>query len=316
MPKPRSNIAKAIPSNYACNMNSDLLKAASRYADFHVDANGVTKTPIPGVAILRETMSTPLQYAISKPLVALVLQGTKRVSMGNSTFNFGAGESLLITSDVPTVSQITKASLNKPYFSFVLELDAKVIAALVMEMGSAPFATGEPVRVDSTETEVAETALRMMRLLDRPAALSVLKDQLIRELHFWLLSGRHGGAIRALGVSDSHAQRIGRAIALLRSNLAKPVRIEDLADVAGMSLSAFHAHFRAITSLSPLQFLKQLRLIEARQAMLAQGSTISNAALAVGYESVSQFTREYGRMFGTPPARDIREAKSRMRSAG
>ncbi|MEC4722818.1 AraC family transcriptional regulator [Noviherbaspirillum sp. CPCC 100848] len=297
-------------------MDTDLFNAARRYADSHVDANGVAKTPIPGLVILRETMPTPLQYAISKPLVALVLQGTKRVSIGKSTFNFGAGESLLITTDVPTVSQITKASLDQPYYSFVMELDAKVIAGLVMEMGSAPFSAGEPVRIDPTETEVADSALRLMLLLDRPGALSVLKDQLIRELHFWLLSGRHGGAIRALGVNDSHAQRIARAIALLRSNFAKPIRIEDLADAAGMSLSAFHAHFRTITSLSPLQFQKQLRLIEARQAMLASGSTISSAAFAVGYESVSQFTREYARMFGIPPARYIREAKSRMQSTG
>jgi AraC-like DNA-binding protein len=232
--------------------------------------------------------------------------------MGNSTFDFGAGQSLLITADVPTVSQITSASIRAPYFSLVVDLDSAVIEGLVMEMGSIPFATGMPVRVDPTEAEVADAALRLLRLLDRPASLPVLQTQLIRELHFWLLSGRHGGAMRGLGVAESYARRVARAIALIRANLARPLRVEHLAEVADMSPSSFHEHFRSVTSLTPLQFQKQLRLIEARRRMLAEGDMISNAAYAVGYESVPQFTREYGRMFGLPPARDMKAAKARM----
>ena len=256
-----------------------------------------------------------LQYAISKPLVALVLQGGKRVTMGSRTFDFGAGESLLITTDVPTVSQITMASRTAPYYSLVIELDAAVIADLVGEIGSVPFVADQPVRVDPTESEVADVALRLLRLLERPGTLAVLGRQLVRELHFWLLLGRHGGAIRTLGVTDSHAQRIARAVAILRERYFEPVRIEALAEAAGMSLSAFHAHFRTITSLTPLQFQKQLRLIEARRRMLADGAAISDAAYAVGYESVPQFTREYARMFGQPPARDLRQARAQVTPA-
>ena len=245
-------------------------------------------------------------------MVALVLQGEKRVMMGNRTFEFGAGDSLLITTDVPTVSQITTASRVLPYYSLVFLLDAAIIAGLVEQVGPLPFEADLPVRVDPTVTEVADSALRLLRLLDRPGTLAVLGEQLRRELHFWLLSGRHGGAIRALGLNDSHAQRVGRAVAILRSGYAEPVRIEALADAAGMSLSAFHVHFRAITSLTPLQFQKQLRLIEARRRMLAEGETVSDAAYGVGYESVPQFTREYGRMFGQPPARDIRQTRAQM----
>jgi AraC-like DNA-binding protein len=294
-------------------MNSKLFEVARRYADVHGDASGMARTPFPGLAILRATTPTALEYAISRPLVALVLQGGKRVAIGSSSFDFGAGESLLVTTDVPTVSQVTRATLGMPYYSLVIELDPAVIAGLVGEMGSAPFASGEPVRVDPTDADVADAALRLLALLDRPAALPVLRDQLIRELYFWLLSGRHGGAMRALGVTDSHSQRIRRAVSILRAHFARPLRMEELADAAGMSLSAFHTHFRAITSLSPLQFQKQLRLIEARRAMLADGATIGHAAFAVGYESVPQFTREYGRMFGLPPARDIRAARERIR---
>jgi AraC-like DNA-binding protein len=296
-------------------MTSDLLEAARRYADAHADGNGVARTPFPGLAIVRETAPTPITYEIYKPLVAMVLQGGKRVAMGARTFDLGAGESLLITTDVPTVSQVTRASAAAPYYSLIVELDPGVITNLVGEMGVAPLVTGPPVRADQTEAEVTDAALRLMKLLERPASVVILQDQLIRELHFWLMSGRHGGAVRALGVTDSHAQRIGRAVALIRSDFTRALRVDQLADVAGMSASAFHVNFRAITGLTPLQFQKQLRLIEARRAMLAEGSSISVAAFAVGYESVQQFTREYGRMFGLPPARDIRQARALLRAA-
>jgi AraC-like DNA-binding protein len=296
-------------------MNALLLDAARRHADAHC-RDGVAPTSIPGLTVLRETTPTALHYAIMKPLVAIVLQGEKRVTLSSSTFDFGAGESLLITTVVPTVSQVTRASAGAPYLSLVIDLDPVVIEALVTEMGSAPFSAGQPVRVDATEDEVMDAALRLMRLLDRPAALQVLQDQLLRELHFWLLSGRHGGAIRALGVADSYAQRIARAVSLIRSEFANTLRVESLAEVAGMSISAFHEHFRGVTALTPLQFQKQVRLIEARRMLVAEGEMISNAAYAVGYESVQQFTREYGRMFGMPPARDVRATRMRMQSTG
>lgn len=292
-----------------------LLEHARRYADLWVDAHGVATTPVPGVVVLRETAPSLLQYAISKPLVALVLQGNKRVSMGERSYDFGAGESLLISTDVPTVSQITRASQAMPYYSLVVELDTALIAGLAGEIGAVPLAVQEPVRVEPTEAEVADTALRLLRLLDRPRHLAVLGPALLRELHFWLLTGRHGGAIRALGVAGSHAQRIGRAVAILREKYAQPVRIETLADAAGMSVSAFHVHFRRITSLTPLQFQKQLRLIEARRRMLYEGVSISRAADAVGYESVPQFTREYARLFGLPPGRSIRQVRTQTDSA-
>jgi AraC-like DNA-binding protein len=167
---------------------------------------------------------------------------------------------------------------------------------------------GEALRVESTETEVTDAALRLLRLLDRPGSVEILKNQLLRELHYWLLSGRHGGAIRALGIASSHAQRIGRAIARIRDEFNQSLRMEQLAETAGMSISGFHAHFRTITSLTPLQYQKQLRLIEARRNLL-EGVRIANAAYGVGYESIPQFTREYARMFGVSPAKDIREKK-------
>ncbi|PZQ20649.1 MAG: AraC family transcriptional regulator [Sphingopyxis macrogoltabida] len=285
------------------------LDTLRRYTDAHVDAYGIAATPIAGLSTIRALAPGDLDYAISRPLVALVAQGAKHVTMGTRGYAFGAGESLLITADVPTVSQITRASIAVPYYSCVLELRPAVIADLSAEMEAGGTDDEAPVRTDATDAEVADAATRLIRLLDRPASLPVLQGQLVRELHYWLLAGRHGAAIRRLGWPDGHALRIARAVAILRSDYPRPLPVEDLAAAAGMSLSSFHQHFKAITSLSPLQFQKHLRLIEARRLMLAEGANASNAAFTVGYESVQQFNREYRRMFGLPPVQDLRVAR-------
>lgn len=284
-------------------MTKTLIAAALHYAETRPNRDGPIQTPLPGLSIVHATAPSGLDCAVSRPLVCLVLQGGKQVTMGRQTFTFGAGDSLLITADVPTVSQITRASPAEPYVSFVLELDPAVIAELSLQMKPQPL-SAPPVRVDPTEADVADAALRLMHLLDRPQSLPVLQAQHIREFHYWLLAGRHGADIRRLGWPDGHSQKVARTVALLRAEYARPLRVEQLAAQAGMSPSSFHQHFRAVTSLSPLQFQKQMRLIEARRLMMAQGMTASSAAFAVGYESVSQFNREYGRMFGNPPARD------------
>ncbi|MBQ5949998.1 AraC family transcriptional regulator [Massilia sp. ST3] len=290
-----------------------LLELVRRHTESHAGRDGVAPTPIVGLSAVRATTPSGLLHAISHPLVCLVLQGSKHVTMGAQGFAFSAGDSLLITANVPTVSQITRASAAEPYLSLVLELDPAVIAELAVQMAGAQDAGGFPVRVDPTDAETADVALRLMRLLDRPSAIPVLHPPLVRELHYWLLAGRHGAAIRRLGWPDSHAQRIGRAVAILRRDFAKTLPVEKLAAVAGMSASSFHQHFRTVTSLSPLQFQKQLRLIEARRLMLSEDANASSAAFAVGYESVTQFTREYGRLFGMPPVQDTRAARERAR---
>ncbi len=296
-------------------MTDMLFDAVRRYAEAHADPAGLAQTPIPGLTTIRSTAPSGLDHAISRPLVCLVLQGSKQVVMGTQTFAFGAGDSLLITADVPTVSQITRASVAAPYLSLVLDLDPAVIADLTVQMGVVPVADGAPVRVEPTDAEVADAALRLMRLLERPAAVPMLHAQLVRELHYWLLAGRHGAAIRQFGPPDGHARRVARAVAVLRAEFDQPLPVERLAATAGMSPSSFYQHFRAVTSLSPLQFQKQLRLIEARRLMMAEGVSATRAAFAVGYESVPQFTREYGQTFGSPPVRDREAARSRAQAA-
>ena len=296
-------------------MTDILLAAVRRHTEVHADPAGLAPTSIPGLATVRATAPSGLVHAISRPLVCLVLQGRKQVAMGPQAFAFGAGDSLLITADVPTVSQITHASRAAPYLSLILELDPAVIAELAFQMKAGFVAESAPVRVEPTDAEVADAALRLILLVDRPAAVPVLHPQLVREVHYWLLAGRHGAAIRRLGWPDGNAQRVARAVAVLRAEFMRPLPVERLATVAGMSPSSFHRHFLAATSLSPLQFQKQLRLIEARRLMMAEGASASRAAFAVGYESVPQFTREYRRMFGRSPVRDAETARSKARTA-
>lgn len=284
---------------------SALLEAVRRCTEGHAERAGVARDVVPGLATVRATAPSGLDHVIARPLVCLILQGSKQVTRGAQTFVLSPGESLLITADVPIVSRITRASAASPYLAVALELDHAVLAELVAEVPPAPIPETTSVQVEPTEAEVADCALRILRLLDRPEAAAVLRPQLVRELHYWLLTGRHGAGIRRLGWPDGHAQRISRAVALLRAEFASSLPVERLAAAAGMSASSFHHHFRAATSLSPLQFQKQLRLIEARRLMLSEGASASRAAFAVGYESAPQFTREYGRMFGQPPARDV-----------
>jgi len=296
-------------------MSQALLDAVRRHSEAHTDPFGIARTPIPGMTTVRTTSTGELQYGIQRPLICLVVQGTKDVTMGNRTLAFDAGDSMLVTGDVPTVSQISKASQIAPYLSFVLYLDPALVTELSVEMRAAPLDGDAPVQLQPTDTEVADTALRLLRLLDRPASIPVLQNQLIREMHYWLLAGRHGSAIRHLGFPDSHARRIARAVDAIRTNYDKPIAVDHLASIAGMSVSSFHHHFRNVTSLPPRQFQKQLRLIEARRLMLAESLSASNAAYAVGYESVPQFTREYGRLFGLPPVREIEAARRRLHEA-
>lgn len=293
---------------------TDLLRHLRRCALAHADRHGVARTPIAGLTVISATAPGPLQYDISQPMLVLVAQGEKRVTFGHRTVDFGAGQSLLISADVPTTSRITGADARHPYHSFVLHLDRAVIAGLLadMEATGPAGAIASPLAVEATEAEVADCAVRLLQLLERPRSLPILRDGLLREMHHWLLLGPHGAAIRQLGMVNGHAARIGRAVALIRERFVEPLRVDVLAAAAGMSPSTFHAHFRAVTSLTPLQFQKQLRLVEARRLMRADGAMAKHAAHAVGYESIPQFTREYRRLFGVSPGKDRQAGEGGM----
>jgi len=259
---------------------------------------------------MRAYAPTGLVKSIYKPLVCLVLQGTKQVMVGPDTHEFTAGKSAIVTTHVPAVSRITRASRAEPYLALVVELDMATLLDLAGQVRGKEGGSAAVVLVDDTDTAVVDCAQRLVCLLERPDAIPVLRPMIMRELHYWLLQGRHGAAIRGLAGPGGVAHRIARAVAVLRGEFDHPLRVEHLAAVAGMSTSTFHHHFRAVTSLSPMQFQKQLRLIEARRWMLGEELPASWVALTVGYESVPQFTREYARMFGLPPGRDRSENRA------
>ncbi|KLJ00376.1 AraC family transcriptional regulator [Luteimonas sp. FCS-9] len=294
---------------------STLLDLVRGHADAHAPGGGIAATPIAGLSTVHALAPSGLGHDIQRPLACLVLQGAKEVTMGARTFAFAAGDTLVIAADLPTESRIVQASAAAPYCSLVLEIDPAVVADLVADMDVAPDAGAPPIGVEPTDAELAEAALQLMRLLlVRPSALPVLQAQRVREMHYWLLAGRHGPAIRRLAWPNGSAQRVARAVAALRAGYDRPLPVERLAALSDMSVSAFHAHFRAATSLTPLQFQKRLRLIEARRRMLADGVAASVAAHGVGYASVPQFTREYARMFGQPPTRETDAARQRAQA--
>ncbi len=293
-------------------MTEALHRAVRHYADAHADAAGFAATPLQGVGMMRAYAPTGIMRSIYRPLVCLILQGTKQVTVGQHTYEFAAGQSAIVGADVPVVSRITRASRSEPYLALAIELDVTLLLDLSAQIGGSDGsgAATPAVLVDDTEAAVTDCALRLMRLLERTEAIALLRPSIARELHYWLLAGRHGRAVRGFAHPNGVAHRIAHAVAILRDEFDRPLRMERLAAAAGMSASTFHHHFRTVTSLSPLQFQKQLRLIEARRRMLGDGLSASRAAFEVGYESVSQFTREYGRMFGVPPGRDMSESRA------
>ena len=294
-------------------MSDTLLASVRRHVHASGAVDGTAATPIAGLTTIFSSAPSGLLREMYKPHLCLLLQGEKEVSTSALTVTFRAGDSLLLAADLPAVSRIIRASEAQPFLSVGFDLDLTLLSELTMEMNAVE--TGEAARmaVTPTDVEVEEAMLRLVHLVERPASLPILRIARVRELHYWLLSSRHGAAARRLGWLQDSTQRTARAMALLRAEFASHLPVTRLAAESRMSLSSFHRHFRAATSLSPLQFQKQLRLIEARRMILSEGHTASRAAFAVGYESISQFSREYGRMFGSPPIKEQAAMRSSPR---
>jgi AraC-like DNA-binding protein len=297
----------------------DALKAAVRkYARRHFDADGLAQTPIPGLRMMCVETPRGVTHSTYKPLVCLVLQGAKRMVVGTDDRVFSGGQSVIVSADMPVTGQIVRASRTEPYLAVAVDLDMSVLRDIALHLGSVPSQPSKDpctVLVEETNAAMLDCALRLMRLLDRPEAIPLLHAGILRELHYWLLSGQHRSALSALTLPESGASRLAAAIAILRNTYRSRIPVERLAASAAMSLTAFHKHFKHMTSLTPGQFQKRLRLVEARRLILNEGFTASRAALEVGYESISQFTREYGRMFGAPPKRDSRRGPLNAASA-
>ncbi len=294
-------------------MSAPLIEAVSSYIDANGGGEGLFSTPIPDVNFIRSRRETVPNPMIYKPSLCFTVQGTKDVAFGTQSFTYGGMQSLVVSVEMPALGRVKQASASQPYLGITIDLDAGLMHEVLEQLDTPPKPTGDAdlgVFVVEIEGPLADCVLRVVRLLGTPKAIPILYPSIAREICFWLLMGENGGEVCKLALPDSYTQRIARSISLLRDNYAQPVRIEQLAEAARMSPSTFHQHFKALTSMTPLQYQKQLRLIEARRLMVAHAANVSDAAYHVGYESVSQFSREYSRMFGTPPKRDVTELKA------
>jgi AraC-like DNA-binding protein len=259
-----------------------------------------------GLLLLRQDSPSPLEACLYEPVLCLILQGAKQVSLGQKTLSFGPGECLLVSHDLPVRSQITAA----PYLALVLQVDLATVRRLYDEVAGSAL-DGEPARSAVThraDPELLDALRRYLALSDSPADAKVLGPLISKELHYRLLTAPFGGMLRTLIRHDSHASAIARAIGHIRDDIRSPIAIPDLARRVGMSASSFHQHFKTITSTTPLQYQKELRLLEARQLLKTGSASVTTAAFSVGYESPSQFSREYARKFGVPPREDAARA--------
>ncbi|WP_164886910.1 AraC family transcriptional regulator [Piscinibacter defluvii] len=273
---------------------------------------------IPGLMMMRLHGCEGMVCAIYEPLVALVVQGSKRVSFGDETYRYDPQRYFVTPLELPGRSVVLEATPERPFLSLALRLDLREIATLVLEgVAPPPPAPGAGRRAMATgavDAPLLDAFDRLLALLDQPQHAPVLAPLIRREITYRLLTGEAGWRLRQIAAVDSQGHQVSRAISLLRARFAEPLRVEDLAREALMSASSFHHHFKALTGMSPLQFQKQLRLGEARRLMLVEDLDASTAAYRVGYESASQFSREYARQFGAPPMRDI--AALRLRGEG
>jgi AraC-like DNA-binding protein len=270
-------------------------------------------TEIPVLTLLRKTSPTAPCSLTYEPSLTVMAQGRKRVELGRTVFIYGPSRFLLTAVDLPVVSCVTEASEATPCLAMSLKLQMPMIRELLsreeIQVVEAPSGTPAMVTGETT-VEFLNACHRLLDLLETPQDIPFLGDLVQREIIYRILRSGPGARLRAIATIGEQSHRTAKAIAWIRANYAKPLRVEDLADIAGMGVSTLHHHFRTLTAMSPLQYQKQLRLQAARGRMLIDGLDAASAAFEVGYESASQFNREYSRFFGQPPIRDIRALRS------
>lgn len=275
-------------------------------------SGGISPTAIPGVLVSRMDDSGSQDESTTGTVLAVVAQGTKRLSVGATVHDYGAGQYLVASVDLPVSGHFMDASPDHPALGFGLELRPEVIAELMLSASASRFsrpARGESsppaIAVGTVSPRLLDATVRMLRLLDHPDDIPVLAPMIEREILWLIMSGEQGATIRQLGLADSSLSRVRHVVRWMRDHFSESLRVDELADLARMSPSAFHRAFHAVTSMSPIQYQKSIRLQEARLRLLASPGDIGATAYAVGYESPSQFSREYRRQFGASPSEDV-----------
>lgn len=287
-------------------MEADRRELAERLA--RVMPRDGTSDVQPGVNLGRFSRPTGLHHGFLEPCLCVIAQGAKTLTLGEDVLRYDPARYMVATVGVPMTAQVVEAAPDRPYLGLRLELQPAVVASVMVESGLARRGENGSVRaaaVSELDADLLDATVRLVRLLERPDEYRALAPLVVREIVYRLLTGPQGGRMRHLATEGGHARRMVRAVAKLRRDFDKPLRIEAVAKELGMSASGFHAHFKAVTAMSPLQFQKSLRLQEARRLMLGENLDAAEAGYRVGYEDPAYFSRDYKKHFGEPPMRDV-----------
>ncbi|TWE05781.1 AraC-like DNA-binding protein [Pseudomonas sp. AG1028] len=278
--------------------------------------NRRTETGIPRVAMVQGEIPEHMLAAVYDPMINLILQGSKTMTVGNRTLRYDPATYFVMSIDLPAVGAVHAAETGEPYLAVSLTLDPTVLATLLADLPKPMglYENDPGFSVAAITPELMDAWVRMLRLMGNPDAIAALAPAYEREILFRVLQGPHGWMLREIAAPDTAMARVSLAIQRIRRDFAEPIRVESLAQKAAMSVSAFHRHFKAVTTLSPLQYQKRVRLLQARMLMVASAKSVTAAAFEVGYESATQFTRDYARVFGLPPARDAARILSETRA--
>ena len=290
-------------------LRAELASTMHRYAPTY----GVFQTGIAPLYFIRSDTPTDVIHTVHKPGLCIVVQGRKQVQLWEECYVYDPLNYLVVSVTLPLAGQVTEASSEKPYFCIRLDIDPAEIAQLIADVSPVGVPSQQPHRglyLDKIDSSLLDAMLRLVRLLDVPSDIPALAPLALREIFYRLLKGQQGQRLHEIAITDSQTHRVTRAIEWLNNNYAQPLHIDKLASYVNLSNSTLHHRFKAVTAMSPLQYQKQLRLQHARRLMISEGLDVSTAGFKVGYESPSQFSREYSRMFGAPPSRDIAKLRS------
>ncbi|WP_150301952.1 AraC family transcriptional regulator [Pseudomonas profundi] len=280
--------------------------------------NRRTETGIPRVAMVQGKVPEHMLAAVYDPMINLILQGSKTMTVGDSTLRYDPATYFVMSVDLPAVGTVHSSASGDPYLAVSLTLDPAVLSTLLADLPK-PAGRNESdpgFSVAAVTPELMDAWVRMLRLMDDPEAIAALAPAYEREILFRVLQGPLGWMLREIAAPDTAMARVNLAIQWIRQEFAEPIRVESLAQKAAMSVSAFHRHFKAVTTLSPLQYQKRVRLLQARMLMVSSGKSVTAAAFEVGYESPTQFSRDYARVFGLPPARDAVRILGETKASG
>ncbi|HZN07888.1 MAG TPA: AraC family transcriptional regulator [Pyrinomonadaceae bacterium] len=267
----------------------------------------------PGVFIYHSSKPTECVPSVFKPAFCVIAQGSKSVLLNDESFDYDSGHYLISTLDLPIVSNVVEASREKPYLNLRIDLDPTLVASVIIESGIKVKKSDAAVKamdVSPLDADLLDAVVKLVRLLDTPEEMKVLAPLIIHEIVYRLLKGAQGARLSHLITTEGDASRVSRAVKKLREKIDQPLKVENLARELGMSVSGFHHHFKAVTAMSPLQYQKQIRLQEARRLMLGEGMDVASASFRVGYEDPSYFSRDYKKLFGAPPQRDIAKLRN------